>query len=321
MNSFGIRQNNGLDLNNIQSLLKAEKRTVALALLLIVAIIAIAISYSSTSFRSQLDTGKNAQLEEITVPVEHVLPGVYLNKQSIYAARTKQMEAFPGILTEKYEPQALAFDAINDEAPWYSEINYYEINKKEPIFAGFSAEAIALTNPLLLISADFRNAIQNKILPISEERQKNTKSLISPIPSKIVWKAKQSRAEAIYELSNYLPLSNEQQRIFPNSGLTFSTVSYNAFDMGFAYIKLDMNSSSNIESPGSHKKASVNYAGLIYAKNGCNYPKGCNVRTSITPPMLIKISKLPAKATFHIWSDSPKDENTAPAFTYSLIFK
>lgn len=277
--------------------------------------------YHPLALQSQLKTGKNTQDSEIVIKVENVLPGVYLNKKSIIGARQMQIDAYANLLSGSYSPEPMIFDKINDQAPWLSELDYFNIGSASPQHQGFSAEAINLANPFLLVSANFRKAIIEKSLKLSPEKLANKSAPLSPMPRSIVWRAKQQSAEANYELGSYLDSIENDPKAFPANGIQLLPVSYNAFDLGYAYIEVDTKDSVGIEYSDYLIGPGANVSRIMYAADGCQYPQGCNLGVYLRPMPTLKLTKLPAKVVFNLWSSKPAQTGQKADFKFTLNFK
>ena len=308
-------------------------RFVAVSLLTIFIVMSLATLFFVPFIFAIVDANfaKSTHLEPIEIRKSHDLPIAEfmefdgLNRSDILSLRTDAVHAFPQFAPPDYSPSEGVFSRIADGKPWWGTLGLSFYGPGNMSNEGPSYHSLHVLNPHLLVGVGEPGAFVVEDYRLSPQ----------PIFPKIVslkWSADGSKAHAVYDYSEYLRTCRQYRT--PDVKRV-NLYAYNAFDLGYKCLYVDLERSTNVYSFG-HPDAWIplywnpdRRAGegalrswlSLFQRQGdpalirqtlggggrsCGYTGGCNNIMQFTPELALMVFHLPARAHIKLWRKCPK---------------
>lgn len=247
--------------------------------------------------------------DTIAIPIHSMVEFDFRTKAEIYAGRTYEVMKYPQLLEKNYAPSDAVFGQIVDKKPWWGILGRCYYGDGEQSIAGPSEQSRYVMNPFLLVALDNGAALR-----INETQL--TAREIYPRPSDLRWDRAKKIASVTYDVSAYRSLAErydypkEIQRIF-------DLIAYNARDLGYDYLFVDVTKSKGIVSLNK-TNAPLAIPFFIHCGGSCGYSGGCNNMSPTAPNFRIEVTALPAKVFIGLWHKQPANNNSNADVTFII---
>lgn len=243
----------------------------------------------------------------------------YKTKKEIYEIRSSFVKKYPDLIKGSYLPSEQVFGQIIDGRPWWGLWGQvYGAGQRS--IEGLAEESRFIANPFLLVTMDFWHDKEAwNLTSLTEEKIRKIDFSLTPLPKRLTWWPVESRAEMVYDLSEYIKITNQ----FTNSPLSqekinFDLVAYNARDFNLNYMYISFEKSRNIiqKKPSSWPFQIIQF---IHMGNSCGYPGGCNNMSPADSNIDdLTMTGLPAQVYILLWKKQPKTINEPADMTFVI---
>ncbi|MFH1126346.1 MAG: hypothetical protein V1703_04410 [Candidatus Altiarchaeota archaeon] len=255
----------------------------------------------------------------LSIPLNQLIELDFKTKAEVYQLRREAVVQHSQLIEKEYTPSDLVFGEIVDGRPWWGILGLSYYGNGEKGIEGESLQSLHITNPFLLVGLDEGYA---HIVP---DELNLTPQAIYPKPINLIWSADRTWARVTYNITELREIQMEYR--FPNaltSELEF--VAYNARDMGFNYLYIDTEKSSNINLFSKHsllrfilwRNEPVQIKQFIHLGGSCGYPGGCNNISPHQSEFVFRYYHLPARIHLKLWRDKPDDTSQKPDMVYII---
>jgi hypothetical protein len=250
-------------------------------------------------------------------------PPVNLNnklKTDIFDMRSEMVNKHAQLLQGTYQPNFEIFGMVTSGKPWWGLYGSQLFGPGERAIEGPSKESLYLLNPFRLVSAE---PASGGIWNLRKLKASDYPSL--PYywkPGAVKFDAKNSIAEVTYDVSGY---KKELERFKyglngPVLVTRFALIAYNARDLGFHYLSVSPQNSTNIANFARNDQP-VELRQFIHCGGSCGYPGGCNNMSPFIPELeSLNLNGLPARAYILLWEEKPTSVKQVPDMVFVLNF-
>ena len=255
---------------------------------------------------AQVQTGKTKTQNLITIPINSPMELDFKTKSQVYAIRSRYVMKHRNLIDGYYKPSTEVFGGIEDKKAWWGiDGMSYKGSGKESI-NGPSEESRFICNPFLLAGLVRSYIFKSKRKPRESY----------PRPISLAWSADKKYGQVVYAMKRFFhgnPMDSPQRK-------HFTLVAYNARDLGYKYMYIDLRRSPNISiKTGAPKILAIPQ--FIHTGGSCGYPGGCNNMSPHCDDLEIVVKRLPAKICCKFWKTKPPSQYTPANIEFMVIMK
>lgn len=278
-----------------------------------------------------IQSGLDARAGHLAAGPESKVPGeikvaLYPISDLNYKTRSEILGMRRRILTQSplysgtYSPNDYVFGQIEDRKPWWGMYGMYVYKSGHQSILGPAKESRYIYNPYMLVAAE--PTCVGLIDPTKVDKQ------ILAMPGfPFVWNAqdlifnpREARASITYDVTGYQKKVTQYKKYLKGDYRIdkFSLIAYNARDLGYEYMYINLEKSSLIENQYIEKNP-VELRQMIHCGGSCGYPGGCNNMSPLMAELdFLKFKSLPARITIYLWKEKPYSVSEKPDFTYVI---
>lgn len=273
------------------------------------------------------DLAMKPEQGDFEVPARDIRDKGSWTKERLWTLRMNAARDAGSIIAGNYAPSGRVFGEIAGDHPWLPVQNFYLLGPAASFFDGPPVEMKIISNPLHLITAEFRglsihgrNPIKWRMDRITDEALASPGFPFYPIALRLNCSPRNNRLTLFYDLSGYIASLGQWVESVPPLPVEFAVSGLNAADFGYRYISLKMSESLNIETGTLPDEPSPIEEKLGYDAASCHgAPKGCNQRIGkIREYDSLLLKSIPAFVTFFLWKEEPGDAATEPDIRFSI---
>lgn len=261
---------------------------------------------------------------EVPISAPATLKG--MNTESLGAVRARLTAQIPGLMAKSYAPVKSIFEKIDPALEWESAESFYLFGPGSMCGVGPALDSDLIFNPYMLLGARFFGlGMKQSPFRWSQATRDSAATGNSQIPMalkpvSLSWIPKESRAELLFRVSNYLQEA-EPWLLNPIGvgDVVFSLSPLNARDLGFKFMRIDTENSSNIVLPPQPPSA-LQLLEIFTPRQLKSSSARCN--SSGWPYKTyrnLKLRAVPAKLRVLLWRSDPRDLGS-PDFSYDINF-
>lgn len=271
-------------IENFQKLLANEKfRIIIISVCLLFAVSKILLNNYTGDYRgiNEISTLKSLQGKISLLKTTQTIS----NNQELTNLRRQVLNELD-LSKDSYKLSPAIFEAIDYKCAWKEE-------------SGFYKQGLALYNPLILIFPFIYTKEPQSYISKSQALAEATDTLF--------YNAHSNQLELTIDVPKSLKVAINNKEV-----VSFLPISFNAADLGYNSIQLNLENTSGIESPIDNKiYHNVTKLGCLTDENGEN---GVNSVINNNAISNLHFTKLPASAVFDLWTQTPTNlEKPAPA--------
>lgn len=274
-------------------------------------------------------TGRRALLDcACEVPIVSPLEFDGLTKKQIMRLRTEAVWQQPLLIANGYTPSNAVYGGIQDGAPWWGTVGQFYHGRGLGSIDGPSEEARQVFNPFLLVDVELIGlSIWNNDF-VWDKSRITEDVLASPgfplycRPRTLTWHPKESRADVVYDLSDYIGRVNSYLvREVSVSDATFTLVANNARDMNLNYYFIPPRDLLRIDRfDETDQPDEIEHT--LHRGENCGYPGGCNNGSPRETGLEgYAIEGLPAKIVIKLWRDQPVSVSQPEEMRFTIRFE
>jgi len=243
-------------------------------------------------------SGEKSKRKLINIPINPLMDFDFKSKSEIFNIRRRFVTKHRNLIDGSYSPSKEVFGQIVGGKAWWGidGLIYYGAGKKS--IEGPSDESRFICNPFILVGLDEGVYYRGKGR-IPREKY--------PRPVSLVWSADRKYGKVIYAIrrfwaSHYPGSRNRKER-------KLELVAYNARDLGYKYLYIDMKKSRYITLLAG-KPRIIRIPQFIHVGGSCGYPGGCNNMSPYCKDLLFRSKRYPSRVVCKLWKNKPINEYT-----------
>ncbi len=241
-------------------------------------------AYTSDVYNNQIDANS------IIIPLNSMIELDFKSRSEIYDIRKNYVSQHGELLNNNYNPSDAVFGQIEDGKPWWGIQGIYYYGNGTQSIEGPSEESRFIINPFLLIGVIESNAY---VLPVPPAGNIEPPY---PKPSKLVWNSEASWLQVVYNVSEYF-------KSYPSAENKLTLVAYNARDMGYNYLHIVPEQSTNLTFVNTGNPVVI--CQFLHCGTSCGYPGGGNNMSPYQAELEITVQQVPARAYIKLWKNAP----------------
>lgn len=282
-------------------------------------------TYSSNSPKNYLAIGdKAAVVGSLRIPVAETMEFDGLSRERILVLRKLEVLKQSDLIHGDYSPSTDIFGGIIDGRPWWGLAGRFYFGSGEKSIAGPSTHSHGILNPYLLVIADFWHKCELRwdLAKVTPERAITPDFPYLPRISSLVWRPSKSRAEVVYEFSEFVALRSpllDPKTPFKNPRVDL--IVYNARDFGLEYVHVAIDKSKNIKQEDGPYQA-FRIPQYFHLGRSCGLPGGANNLSPRFPAVEdISLESYPVRIVVHLWRNKPVSVKETPDFLFIITIR
>lgn len=252
----------------------------------------------------------------------------FLTRAEVLRFRRNAVVQHPSVIHQDYRPSGAVFGQMEDGLPWWGNAGQYFHGSGVKSIEGPSEESRYIVNPLLLVAVDlvglspWCDGFQWDRGHVGEDELNDQDFPLYCRPSSLTWWPRESRAEAVYDLSAHLEKLNRYTATRMSlANAFFCLMPDNARDLNLNYLAVSPETSLNVSKDDLRPEA-VGILHFLHRGASCGYPGGCNNGSPYQPEFdNFRVEALPAHLDVLLWRDRPEDISEPPVMRFTVRFR
>ncbi len=276
--------------------------------IVILVIVVVSFFLLRNSVSCQENNNSSASLQMINIPINPMIELDFKTKAEIFAIRKRYVMQHSNLLNGSYSPSREVFGQVESGKPWWGIDGLSYKGPGEHGIDGLSEETRFICNPFLLVGLEKGVANISPRKPVEQY----------PHPISLEWSSDKKHGRVVYAVKRFWAGN------IPNCPKVrnheFSLIAYNARDLGYKYLYIDLKKSPNLSIQAGASKI-LEIPQFIHTGGSCGYKGGCNNMSPFCADLEIKVKTLPSKVFCKLWRKKPLNQYTPADMEFEVIMK
>lgn len=254
------------------------------------------------------ENNSSASYQMINIPINPMMELDFKSKSEIYEIRKRYVMQHSNLLNSSYTPSNEVFGQIESGKAWWGIDGLSYKGPGEHGIDGASEETRFICNPFLLVG------LEKGVANITDRKPREQ----YPRPVSLEWSSNKKRARVVYAVKSFW--AGNIQNCPKVKNHEFSLIAYNARDLGYKFMFIDLKRSPNISLQTGEAKI-IEIPQFIHVGGSCGYKGGCNNMSPFCEDLEIKVKTLPAKVLCKLWRKKPSNQNSTADMEFEVMMK